>query len=119
MSQILSSSAYAMPGLKGRVELIKKSGLDFVKHIVYEVCQYYAIKEELLYSKTRKHEIVLCRQIVCFISRQLTSLTLKSIGGHFYQDHTSCIHAIKTIKDLIDTDSKIKEDISNIKKRLL
>jgi chromosomal replication initiation ATPase DnaA len=56
-------------------------------------------------SKSRKREIVLARQLYCVYAKQrLGDISLKSIGlaiGN--RDHTTVIHSIQTVKDLLDT----------------
>ena len=47
------------------------------------------------------------------------SKKLKSIGFHFGgRDHSTVIHAVQSVNDMIDTDSIFKKNVEEIKKRI-
>lgn len=56
-------------------------------------------------SKKRSRELVNARFVYCYIIRQeIPSITLKAIGESIGgRDHTTTIHALQSMKDLIDT----------------
>jgi chromosomal replication initiator protein len=90
-----------------------------IDEIKKEVSEYYSIDVALLSAKTRKHEIVLARQMCMFLAKQLTQTSLKSIGLHFGgRDHTTVLHSCQQILNYIDTDKKIRQDVDVLKKRL-
>jgi chromosomal replication initiator protein len=44
---------------------------------------------------------------------------LKSIGYHFGgRDHSTVIHAVQTVNDLMDVDSSFKTNIEELRKKL-
>ncbi|MFN5113887.1 MAG: helix-turn-helix domain-containing protein, partial [Ignavibacteria bacterium] len=51
--------------------------------IALEVSSYYQIPVELLSAKTRKHEVVIARQMTMYLIKMLIGTSLKSIGAHF------------------------------------
>lgn len=54
-----------------------------------------------------------------FLSKTLTSKSLPEIGRRFGgRDHTTVIHAVKTIEKLKETDSQIAEDIELLRRML-
>lgn len=83
------------------------------------VCDYYEISYDKLQAKTRKREIVQARQISMFLAKQFTKNSLKTIGDHFGgRDHTTVIHSCQTVKDLMDTDTMIREQVKELQQKV-
>ncbi len=79
------------------------------------VTDYYTIKVNSLLSKKRTKDIVLARQVAIYLSRELTDLSLTSIGEAFgRRDHTTIIHSYNKIKDKIKKDKGFKNIINNL-----
>ncbi|MBN2104401.1 chromosomal replication initiator protein DnaA [bacterium] len=93
-----------------------------IEEIQRVVCEYYEIPDDLLRGKSRKKEIALARQIAMYLSKEMTHYSLKSIGLHFGgRDHTTVIHAIRTIDDLLsnkEKDHKFPETIDTLRKKI-
>lgn len=90
-------------------------GIDFIQKSVSE---YYGINLEDLKAKTRKKEIVVARQVAMYFSKEFTNHSLKSIGYHFGgRDHSTVIHAVHTVNDLMETDSSFRNAINELKKK--
>lgn len=90
-----------------------------IEIIKQEVSTYYNQTIELLSAKTRKHEVVLARQMCMYLAKNLTQMSLKSIGMHFGgRDHTTVLHSCQQIANYIDTDRKIRQDVEYLKKAL-
>lgn len=92
-----------------------------IEEIQRVVCQYYDIPDDLLRGKSRKQEIAFARQLAMYLSKQMTRYSLKSIGLHFGgRDHTTVIHAIKTIDSAINDkkDNNLSETIDLLRKRI-
>ena len=95
----------------------RQLSIDDIKN---EVAAYYNQDVDLLSAKTRKHEVVLARQMSMYLAKQLTQMSLKSIGMHFGgRDHTTVLHSCQQIMNYIDTDKKIRGDVDFLKKNLL
>ncbi len=90
-----------------------------LENIQKKVCEYYNIKVSDLQSKKRSRNISRPRQLAMYLSKELTQHSLPDIGN-FYggRDHTTVLHACKTIKKLIDEDTGIKEDYTNLSNTL-
>ena len=55
-----------------------------------------------------------------YLSKQYTTNSLPEIGRKFSnRDHTTVIHAVKKIDELIKKDNEIRQNIIEIKKKLL
>ena len=73
------------------------------------VSKYYKIPEEMLVSKSRKHEIALARQMAMYLTKQFTQLSLKSCGSHFgNRDHSTVLHSCQMIENYLVTDRNVK-----------
>ena len=60
-------------------------------------------------------EVALARQVCMFISKEKTSLSLANIGHQIgKRDHSTVIHAYKTITKKLEKDVELKQIISNI-----
>ncbi len=90
-----------------------------IDDIKQEVSSYYNLDITLLSAKTRKHEVVLARQMCMYLAKLLTRMSLKSIGMHFGgRDHTTVLHSCQTILNYIDTDKKVRQDVEFLRKTL-
>jgi chromosomal replication initiator protein len=90
-----------------------------IEEIKQEVSSYYNQSVESLSAKTRKHEVVLARQMCMYLAKKLTQMSLKSIGLHFGgRDHTTVLHSCQQIMNYIDTDRKVRQDVEFLRKAL-
>ncbi|MBU1035707.1 chromosomal replication initiator protein DnaA [bacterium] len=79
------------------------------------VTDYYTIKVNSLLSKKRTKDVVFARQVAIYLSRELTDLSLASIGEAFgRRDHTTIIHSYTKIKNKIKKDKGFKNIIDNL-----
>ncbi len=84
--------------------------------IIDAITDQYNVKVADLKGKTRLRDVVLPRQIAMYLAKEMTNLSLKAIGYHFGgRDHSTVIHAIQTINDLIDTDREIAKSVKELK----
>lgn len=90
-------------------------GIDFIQKTVSD---YFDIKLDDLKAKTRKKEIVTARQVAMYFSKEFTNHSLKSIGYHFGgRDHSTVIHAVQTVNDLMETDTSFRNSVNELKKK--
>ncbi|MCU0399623.1 MAG: chromosomal replication initiator protein DnaA [Algoriphagus sp.] len=90
-------------------------GIEFIQKSISE---YYGIHADELKAKTRKKEIVIARQLAMYFSKEFTQHSLKSIGYHFGgRDHSTVIHAVQTVNDMIDTDASFRNVVNELKKK--
>ena len=61
------------------------------------VCEHYAIDETVLRSRTQARHIVYPRQIAMWLARELTGASQPKIGIYFDRDHTTVIHAVRSV----------------------
>jgi len=90
-----------------------------IEEIQRIVCDYLDIPEDLVRAKTRKREVVRARQIAMYFSKDLTQHSLKTIGLHFGgRDHSTVIHANKTVEDQIETDEQFRGMVEEIGRKI-
>ncbi|WP_196757908.1 chromosomal replication initiator protein DnaA [[Haemophilus] ducreyi] len=90
-----------------------------IENIQKIVAEYYNIKMADLKSKSRTRSIARPRQMAMALAKELTSHSLPEIGREFGgRDHTTVMHACKTINELRDTDNSIQEDYTNLTRKL-
>ena len=83
--------------------------------IIDEVCKFYNIEPATLRGQGRAKDISLARQIAMYQIRRMTNLSLKEIGKEFDgRDHTTVLHSIERIEDLVKTDPEKAEIIKDI-----
>ena len=86
-----------------------------IDQIQKTVSNFYNIKVNSLLSKKRTKDIVLARQVAIYLSRELTDLSLISIGGSFgRRDHTTILHSYGKIKNKIKKEKSFKNIIDNL-----
>lgn len=96
----------------------KKKNLS-IEEIQRIVCEHYNIPEDLIRAKNRKKEVALARQISMFLAKKMTNSSFKTIGLHFGgRDHSTVIHATKTIEKEKKTDKKIKEALIDLERKI-
>lgn len=100
-----------MPGFVNVSE--KNITIDDIKQAV---CDHFNLKVATLDSRSRKQEISYARQVAMYLATELTEISNVQIGINIGgRNHATVIHAIKQIKDLIDTDEKTCQDINTIR----
>ena len=91
-----------------------------VEHIQNLVAAHYNLNIQEMLSPRRSRSLARPRQIAMYLSKQHTTNSLPEIGRKFSnRDHTTVIHAVKKIEDLIKKDNEIKQSVLEIKKKLL
>ena len=90
--------------------------IDLISNAVSE---YFKIPLGDVKGKTRKKEVALARHIAMYMSHKILRLTLEEIGFYFSnRDHSTVIHGIKKIEELVKNDSTISHKIYEIESKL-
>lgn len=86
-----------------------------VDKIIQFVAEYYNLKAHEIIGNKRTKSIALARQIAMYISRKITRLSTTQIGKYFNdKEHGTVMHATKKVEDMINKDTKLKNDIDII-----
>lgn len=87
-----------------------------VKDVVRIVADFYNIKEESIYEKTRHKEVIKPRQIIMYVLREDFNISYPSIGQKLGgRDHTTVIHSCEKIKRDIKEDQSLLDEIGQIR----
>lgn len=86
------------------------------RHIIIDGRRGITVKD--LKGRCRTRAIVEARQVAMYLLRLYTDLSLIKIGKWFNRDHTTVLHGIQTVENLMHTDQKFKDLVQGIEKRL-
>lgn len=87
--------------------------------ITKTVANYFKIPVGDIRGKAKTKEVALARQIAMYMVSQMLRPTLKDNGHYFSgRDHTTVLHAIKTISDKIKIDNRLAQQVLDIEKQL-
>ena len=91
-----------------------------VESIQNIVAVYFNLNIQEMLSPRRSRSLARPRQIAMYLAKKYTTNSLPDIGRKFSnRDHTTVIHAVKKIEELVKNDNEIKHSITEIIKRLL
>ena len=86
-----------------------------MEDVVRKVVEVTGINEDNIVGKSRKKEFVEARQTAMFLCRNLLDASLSSVGMYFGgRDHTTVMHAIKTIEQKKTEKTKVNQTINQI-----
>ena len=103
--------------LKDVFNQIRIVTVDKIQNVV---SNYFNIALSEMLSQRRSRPLARPRQIAMFLAKKMTSRSLPEIGRRFAnRDHTTVIHAVKTITRLSEQDDEMKKNINQIKSLLL
>ena len=81
---------------------------------------FFSINLQEMLSQRRSRPLARPRQIAMYLAKKLTTRSLPEIGRKFAnRDHTTVIHAVKTIEKLSQDNSLMKKNIEEIKSIIL
>ncbi len=103
--------------LKDVFNQIRVVTVDKIQNVV---SNYFNIALSEMLSQRRSRPLARPRQIAMFLAKKMTTRSLPEIGRRFAnRDHTTVIHAVKTITRLSEQDDEMKKNINQIKSLLL
>lgn len=104
---------FVQEALKDVLALQEK--LVSIDNILRTTAEYYKIKVADLLSKRRNRSVARPRQMAMSLCKELTNHSLPEIGDAFGgRDHTTVLHACRTIIKMREGDTDIAEDFGNL-----
>ena len=95
----------------------KTINIEFIQNLV---ASHFNLNIQELLSPRRSRSLARPRQIAMYLAKQHTTNSLPDIGRKFSnRDHTTVIHAVKKIDELIKKDNEIKQSVIELKKKLI
>jgi len=90
-----------------------------IDEIQRKVCEHYNIRATDMSSARRARNVARPRQVAMYLAKQLTSRSLPEIGRKFgNRDHTTVIHAVARIGELMERDTAFAEDVELLRRML-
>lgn len=90
-----------------------------IQQIFDAVTKYYNVRPADLQSKKRHKSIAFPRQVCMYLARRHTRYSLEEIGGYFGgRDHTTVLHAVRTIDSDCKEDVEIAKQVTHIENQL-
>lgn len=102
---------------KALAQIIVQSKKEATKeHVLEIITGKYGVSEEELKKKGRKKGISHPRQIAMYLMRSELNMPFSAIGDFFGgRDHTTALHAFEKIGKTIETNLRLKSEISELK----
>ena len=90
-----------------------------IEEIQRKVAEHYNIRLTDMSSARRARNVARPRQVAMYLAKQLTSRSLPEIGRRFgNRDHTTVMHAVSRIAELMQGDTAFAEDVELLKRML-
>lgn len=90
-----------------------------IEDILRIISRHFGVSRADILSQRRHRSVVWPRQIGMYLAKQMTARSLPEIGRRFGgRDHTTVLHAIRKIDGEINGNSRLKDEIEDLKKQL-
>ncbi len=91
-----------------------------VANIVVLAAEEFHVTAEEILSPARFANVVLPRQVVAYLARNMTRLSMPKIGKHLGdRDHTTILSAIRKITRMVDQDQEFAGRVNKVRRRVL
>ncbi len=90
-----------------------------VEDIQKRVSEHYNIRLADMHSPRRARAVARPRQVAMYLAKVMTEHSLPEIGRKFGgRDHTTIMHGIRRIEELVVSDRALREDVESLKRAL-
>lgn len=89
-----------------------------IDDIQKQVVDYYKIKLSDLVGSSRAREVVFPRQIAMYLCRQFLDVPYESIGNAFNKDHSTVMHSVGKIENMLLENRNVQEEVEFLKKMI-
>ena len=86
-----------------------------VEDIQKEVENFFKVKHSDLIGPKRARNIVYPRQIAIYLCRQLLDLPFNDIGKKFNRDHSTAMHSVTTVEEMMRESREVQEEVETLK----
>ncbi|WP_031229474.1 chromosomal replication initiator protein DnaA [Asticcacaulis sp. YBE204] len=106
--------ALLQPNLKVSAE--RRVTVDEIQKLTAD---HFALKQADLLSERRTRSVARPRQVAMWLCKQNTTRSYPDIGRRFGgRDHTTVLHAVKKIEELLQSDEQIAKDVEALTRKL-
>ena len=86
-----------------------------IDDILDKVCSHYGVAQQHVFSKSRKRDYVLVRQVSMYLAQKYTKMPVSRIGQLIGgRDHSTVLHSCSTIEQRLKVDKAFSAEISSI-----
>lgn len=97
-----------------KVAKIEKKEIT-IDTIITKVCEHYDIEKDSLHSRSRKHNVVIARQVAMYLAKKYTDTSCVKIGKLIAKrNHTTVIHSCKTVQNQLEIDKSFRSEMEEI-----
>jgi chromosomal replication initiator protein len=90
-----------------------------IEEIQRRVAEHYNVRLSDLIGPKRIRTIARPRQVAMYLAKQMTPRSLPEIGRRFGgRDHTTIMHGVRRIEELVQTDSQLSDDLQLLRRLL-
>ncbi|MBL4805123.1 MAG: chromosomal replication initiator protein DnaA [Alphaproteobacteria bacterium] len=90
-----------------------------IDEIQRKVAEHYNLRMADMHSARRARNVARPRQVAMYLAKQLTARSLPEIGRKFGgRDHTTVMHAVRKVEELMEDDAQIAQDVDVIRRAL-
>lgn len=102
--------------LSNYVKLSRKS-VNF-EMITQEVCNYFKVDVESIYTKVRTRDISDARQMVMYLAKKHVKMPLAAIGTRLARSHATVLHGCKNIEERLSIEKSLQKAVDAIELNL-
>jgi chromosomal replication initiation ATPase DnaA len=85
-----------------------------VKKVATEVCQRFNLTFDRLTRRCRENAVVVPRQVVFYIARELSDIRLVDLSRVFHKDHSTVLYGHRSVKDRMTVDREFAEIVEQL-----
>ena len=86
-----------------------------VDDILDKVCGHYGVAQQLVFSKSRKRNYVLVRQVSMYLAQKYTKMPASRIGQLIGgRDHSTVLHSCSAIEERLKVDKAFEAEVNSI-----
>ncbi len=83
--------------------------------IVDATAEYYKLNPDVIFTKSRVRDIADARQVIMYLSHDLTGLSSSAIGAKLNRRHATVLHGITAVQDRIKYAKDVQEAVTSIR----
>lgn len=83
--------------------------------IVDATAEYYKLSPDVIFTKSRVRDIADARQVIMYLSHDLTGLSSTAIGSKLNRSHVTVLHGITTVQDRLKYAKEVQEAVTSIR----
>jgi chromosomal replication initiator protein len=86
-----------------------------IDDILEKVCQHFSVSQQQVFSKSRKRDYVVARQVTMYLAQKYTKMPAARIGQFIGgRDHSTVLHSCSTIEKRLKVDASFRDELGSI-----